>query len=374
MAITINQSPTTPNASYTNLLYAVASNHVTASQFQYVMDIVSGSTILSRVKQFPNPAGAGIFDPSRIINDYLEYNTNNITGSLIASGLPQVQNFTVKFGEEYAASLSGSVVLYNGNDVTGSPAVNNGPITVFPATVDPNNGSSYNWPGSNSIQTLTDRPDGIGKQRGDDMSITIYNPTGSSGFNVTVIYENGPSVQHTINSQFEQVPILGSDDTDSSYFDFQNVLAGSTIRVPITDQCHWERVNFAFINNYGFWDFYGVNLPQKKNTSIKRKEITTPFVDYSSGTSQYNLSRRGKGYYQTSYEDSFEVVTDWLSQEQAEWLTQLLESPEVYVETDAGFAPIVLTNSSYRHNTNRAAQKNFQYTIQYKFSNQRRTR
>ena len=380
MAITINQSPTTPNATYTNLLYAVSSDQTANAQYQYVMDVVSGSTVLTRIKQYPNPAGAGIFDVGRILNDYLEYETNwDLSTS--TTDHTQVQDFTINFGEEYAASLSGSVVLYNGNDVTGSPAVNDGPIQVLPAVVDPNNGIGYDWPYATSALQLTDRPSGVPiVGTFDIMYQSFYNGTGGSlNASIQAINENG-TVTDTATvpigaGEFVTVNVgvdngLGLTPNAGLKITFNS----KTITYPGSSNCNWERVNFAFINNYGFWDTYGVNLPQAKRTSVKREEITTPFVNYSSATSPYSLSSRGKGYYNTTYTDNYSVYTDWIDQTEANWLTQMLESPEVYVQTDAGMVPIIITNTSYEHNTNKASQKTFQYQIQYQFSNQRPSR
>ena len=380
MAITINQEPTYPNGTYTNLLYSVSSNFVTSSQFQYVMDVVSGSQVLTRIKQYPNPAGSAIFDPSRIMNDYLEYDPYFKDEAWTNDLYPLVQTFEIKFGEEYATSISSSVVLYNGNDVTGSPAVTGTPAEVFPLVIDPNNGSSYNWEASSSLIYLTDRPDGTPVDpQNDYMSFNAYNGgIGTQRLRVDELNASGTQVNFrdivmssgqfaTINypQQFMQPETVS----------FRVSLGGTTIATyPAADTCHWDRVNFVFINNYGVWDSYGVNLPQRKTTNLKRESLTKPFVDYSSFTSAYDVTRRGKELYNVSYEDDYEVVTDWLDEATAEWLTQMIESPEVYVRQGNNPIPIIITNTSYEHNTNRRGQKLFQYTIQYQLANSRRAR
>lgn len=380
MAITINQSPTTPNVTYTNLLYAVSSDQTNNAQYQYVMDVVSGS-ILTRIKQYPNPAGAGIFDVSRILNDYLSYDTS-FSNTTTTGVHPQVQDFTINFGEEYAASLSGSVVLYNGNDITGSPAVNDGPIQVFPGVVDPNNGTSYNWLDSGSAVILSDRPSGIPVVANTDVIYqTFYNGTGGSEDVTIQALNSSGTVTDTATETVSPGDFLtinvGGTNAIAGFtknVGLQITFDGNTITYPSGENCNWDRVNFVFINDYGFWDSYGVNLPVAKRTSIKREEITTPFADYSSATSQYSLQSRGKSYYNSSYEDRYSIYTDWLNQTEANWVTQMIESPEVFVQTNAGMVPIVITNMSYEHNTNKASQKTFQYKIEYQYSNNRPSR
>ena len=387
MAISINQEPTFPNVVYTNLLYAVYSPSSSNAQYQYVMDVyLSGSANrLTRIKQFPNPQGSAIFDTSRVMADYSEYDTFLFDSSYAGfEPLIQSQNqFEIKFGEEYGTSISSSVVLYDGNGNVGDPAVTGEIADVFMGTVDPNNGLSYNWPDSGSVRWLTDRPDGVERYQdsapdGDAIWLTAYN-----GSDVAVqIYGNGttPIGSPVPANDIRYIPIYRQ-----AYASFSSWTFGTdTIAIPPTTvSCNYDRINFVFINNYGVWDSYGFNLPVSHRTSIKRSSITTPFVDYSSGVSQYNESRRGKSYYNTSYEDSYEVTTPYISQAEAQWLSQLLESPEVYIQNyvsdpealqRSGMTPIVLTNSSYTHNTNKRGQKAFQYNIEYQLANKRQTR
>lgn len=361
MAITITQQPTYPNAVYTNLVYVVASPSYTGSQYQYVMDVVQGGNILTRIKQYPNPAGVGVFDPARILSDYLEYDKSWTTDNF--TPVTSVQDFTINFGEEYGTSPSSSVTLYNGNGSPGNPAVTGITSSVFPGVVDPNNGISYNWLDSGSAVLLTDRPDNIPVATTDIFSVTAYNGTATSK-TLSITGGEGGSVGA---GEFKQFVLTPSGDKTISY-------DGVSISIPVEEICNYERVNFAFINNYGFWDYYGFNLPKKKNTSVDRKTIQKPFVDYSSATSPYNVNRRGAETYNLTYTDDYSISTPYLLQNEAEWVSQLIESPEVYIQQDSVMVPIIITNASYTHNTNIRSQKAFQYEITYRYANQRHAR
>lgn len=374
MAITIEQEPTSPNAAYTHLLYAVSSTQVAQPQFQYVMDILSGGTLLSRVRQYPNPAGNAIFDPSRIMADYMGYlNDTTLAGINPNSNFESegsIKTFQVNFGEEYGTSPTSAVVLYNGAGSVGAPAVAANPLTLIPATVDPNNGTSFNWPYYNQGIFLTNRPSGVPKADSALMAMAAYNGTAT---NKTLEATDGLS-SHSLTigpGEVGQVS-LPPGSTNEGIFTFN----GNTITVPIVADCNYPAVTFAFINDYGFMDFYTVNLPQQKQTRITRETINRPKVDWSSATSAYDVTRRGKDSYYTSVEDDYQVTTDWLSQEEAQWLGQIFESPDVYVrnEDNTDWIPINITNSSYIHNTNKRSQKTFQYEIQYTLSNQRPSR
>ena len=394
MAITILQQPTYPNATYTSLVYAVDSDDINKPQYQYVMDVVSGSDILTRVKQYPNPAGSAIFDPARIMNDYLEYRTDIFDTTTTTDLGSSKGTFQIKFGESYGSSPSSSVTIYNGNDGVGNPAVTGTESVVWPATVNPNNGVGWNWDDVYSDDIyLTNYPNSQTtntEQNYKKVAPTDYGVIAFKGTSVTtpgvVLYQsNGQIVTSTTLS--------GTTDVNGTYIPshpknlldagitqnqldltayYEIVVDGNGFYYTIDREgCNYPRVNFLFINSFGVWDSYGVSLPKAHNTSLDKKQITKPMIDYSSQTAPYNGLRRGHEYYNIQTMDRFSISSEFLTQEQAEWLSELLESPSVYIQEGTNFIPVLITNSTYVHNTNKKAQKIFQYRIEYTTSNQR---
>ena len=61
----------------------------------------------------------------------------------------------------------------------------------------------------------------------------------------------------------------------------------------------------------------------------------------------------------------------YLDKQTADWLTELMDSPEVFIQVNGDFIPVILTNTTYEWNTNQSRQKLFQYTIQYRYANKR---
>lgn len=136
-----------------------------------------------------------------------------------------------------------------------------------------------------------------------------------------------------------------------------------------------EYKRFAFINQYGVWDYMSVRLPLQKDTDLKREDVYLPNANYSNTISPYNIAKRGNTTYFTKPKSKFEISTVWLDDDEAQWMTEMLESPSVYIQEDDGnFRSIIVTNSSYQHKTNPKSQKVFQYTLQYEFANQDRAR
>jgi len=158
MAITIEQSPTTPNMANASLIYQISSNQTTQAQFQYVLDIQNASrTVLQRIKQQPNPSGVGVFDVGQILTNYVGIDEVWKTRKFATSSFANEQ-FWVAFGEEYGTSTSSSIVLYNGSGVAGAPAKSGSfPIDAANGLVEPNSGD-WNFP-SSSFVTMSLTPD-----------------------------------------------------------------------------------------------------------------------------------------------------------------------------------------------------------------------
>ena len=367
MAITVSSAPSYPNATYTHLLYTISSTQSGSPQFQYIMDVKQGGTLLARLKQYPNPNAVGIFDAARVLSDYIEYDENWKT-STVSSPVQSVQDFDILFGEEYGTSVSSSTVVYDGNGNPGNPAVTPGTATVFGGVVDPNNGSSFNWQPQNILSNRpTSGPLQITYDEYETLSIYV-----TSSVSAIVDYNPGSPSTYTLSSGFNTIPI-GSKNINSAV-QFTEIVVdvnGFQYTYTLADNCNYDRVRFAFINKFGFWDYYGFNLPVKKETITTRRGLTKPMVNYSGVLGSYNGQRRGKDWYNIQYEDNYTVTTPFLSQTEAAWISEIFESPSVYLQVGDNFVPIVITSGNYLHNTNLRGQKTFQYEIQYQYANNR---
>jgi hypothetical protein len=90
-------------------------------------------------------------------------------------------------------------------------------------------------------------------------------------------------------------------------------------------------------------------------------------------------------YYNSSSSDRYSISTNYVTSKEADFISQLIESPQVYLQLnnlDMGlgvnlatptFEPVQILNSSYVSKTN-SLQKIFKYDIEYKVSNQRPAR
>jgi hypothetical protein len=143
-----------------------------------------------------------------------------------------------------------------------------------------------------------------------------------------------------------------------------------------TPECGYTGTRFAFINELGTWDYYTFPFADTINDSMTRSEYTQTFVDYSTtfGGVTYNASRRGAKVYNQDYQQDRVAESGFLTQEEADWLRQLVESPEVFIQSGTTFLPVVITNTSFNYKTNPRTQKLYRLTLTYKMANQKRSR
>lgn len=364
MAITITQKPTSPNAAYTRLVYVVSgSTNTSQPQYQYVMDVYeSGSTsLIKRTKQTINPAGVAVFDPSRILQGELSEDQSWKISSLQAFNSSS-KTFTVKFGEQYATSISSSVTVY--------PDLVENDIEVFRGVVDPNDGY-YNWP-SSSKAVLSNMPATMSMQSSDHGTIGVYNNSVQYVRQKTYNANNTllSTINYSVTDNFTSIPISSSLNWNHVEIEVSSSLGKQNYRYEVSDKVHNEKVRFAFINKQGTWDYYNNFNPVRQNIDITRQQYTAPRVDYSSLTSTYDITRRGRTVNNSSTDDSFSVDTDWLTKTDANWLEELLESPSVYIQRNGEFIPIIINNSNYTSKTSAGRQKLFKYTFNFTPSNQ----
>lgn len=365
MSLQYIRTSTDPNAAYTRLLYTVSGSIYTAQpQFQYVLDVYeNGGDLLKRMTQPVNPAGTATFDIARVVQGELkaDYNwkINSVTQFDSSS-----KTFLIQAGEQFGTSISSSVTVY--------PDQANEDLISWQGVVEPNAGT-YNWTDIVDSQVLSNMPATMSMQSDDFGTISVYNDQGT--FISQSFYSGDILVDQknysTSGSYFNAVPISSSNQNWTHVdVSISSSFGTEAYRYEVSDETHREKTRFAFVNKLGAWDYYNNYNPVRQAINVTREQYTAPRVDYSTRTSIYDISRRGKKDYHNSTDDIFTVDTDLLDKENANWLEELIESPEVYIQRNGEFIPIVITDSSYVSNQNQARQKLFKYTINFKPSNQ----
>ena len=402
MSVIILQEPTTPNVTDTNLVYTLSSSNASNAQFRYVTDIYeSGSgNYLTTIKTYPNTFGNGILDVARELDDQLDYDLNwKTSGS--AAPVNSVKTFDLRFGEEYAPSYSGSITQYTGS------ASNY--LQVFPGTVYKNEGSyNFNTDTLPNNFLLSNSPNNTHPRTtpyvvdennlfcglSDYHTITVER-TGS--YAVLILDTNNSILDSEVFTTTQPFSTLGigpqnlidfggdpataiQDPTAERIVVFEQITPGGgntvyDLSLPTaSDYPCGEYTRFAFINQYGFWDYYNVYNPLRSNNQVDRSIYERSFVRYEDSIGSYNASNRGNTQYKTDYDKRFIITTEYINKETSQWLTEMFDSPEVFIQQNGDFVPINIINANITWNMNQSRQKLFQYDIEFKYANQPQTR
>ena len=413
MAVTIIPNSTTahsPNVTYTRLPILVEDSTYPPfpPQFEYILDIydiTQGSTYLGRSTQVPNANDQAVFEPSRTLQGITgQDNFWKISGS--ADPINALRTIQFQAGSQYGTSPSSSVSIFpNQSTVT---------LDVFNGVLDPNSGTGWDWFGSDqrgritsTNNILTNHPEAIYFQAFTDIgpdtqillgtddyhTVTCLNPVtqvrcslvGAGQPIIQVIVSGSVSEYVTFGvgpaNLLAQDPSLYGYFTSGDYDYVQVVPQGAiganysyTIKGGAFDQeCGNEYTRFAFINKYGTWDYYSIYNPVRTSTDLTRQSVTLPKLNYNS-IATYSVNTRGETQYYLSSKDRYVIDTDFLTQEVAQWLEELLESPSVFVQENGEFVPVVITNSGYDANLSTSRNKLFKYTIEFTYANSRRSR
>ena len=364
MAIDIIQQPTTPNVTGTQLIYSISSSNIPQFQFRYIADLYySGSSdMLARFKYPANSSGTCNIALQRPIGDYLNYDYNWKISD-VQEITTSSKEFEIYFGEEYGTSYDSAVTTFAN--------ISSASIETFKGSVYPSQTSNgFNW---TSQPILTNSPVTQSFDTDNYLTATVYDT------NATVKYYQTGSLTATKNyvsaGSFSAIPISPlnvSNYTESDVITLD--VTGSSIRYEVNNDCRSDRQRLAFINKFGFWDYYTNNTALRRSTNIDRKIYEQSFADLSKRVTTFNSANRGETQYYTEYTDEFEFTTDSVTAETSQWLRELFESSEVFIQSGSNMIPINILNTSETIINTTARNKNYQYTIRYQFSNLREPR
>jgi len=256
--------------------------------------------------------------------------------------------------------------FYSGSTAYGSASFSNTDLGVNRVLTSggPRLTSTARFSGSAAIQPCTNNS---GSQASGSLLLHL-------GIGPKNLRDNSNVPQITGSWDYYTVKLYNQNSSSLGTFNSNGVWDSFTVYRE--QNCVYDGVRFVWINNYGVWDWYNFTLAEGRNTNISRDNYRQTFVDYSTGTNSvpYNIQRRGTSTFNTEIDEERFVTSDWLSQAEADWIEQLFYSPEVYIQSGSNFLPVIITSNSFTSKTNPRSQKLFNYTISYKYANQKRSR
>jgi len=124
-------------------------------------------------------------------------------------------------------------------------------------------------------------------------------------------------------------------------------------------QCReYDLVQLAFVNKLGGVDYWTFNLVSKFTSDIIRERIkkTLPY--------NYNVGNRQHKVINQTITENWMVNTDWITDDEALFIRELIESPEVYWIKNGKLYPIIIMDNSYQFKSS-LNDYQVQYTINF---------
>ena len=360
MAIVINATPKDFAPVYNKMEYLITSDNATEPNFAHLVDIyINGSasaTVRLRIPVRPTDL-RGKVDIHRVLESAL---TSNVGNPLGIAGTYEAPNsslsYIVSFGEEYGEPVvqypylntdisrnAFNASLEKANfitwDVTDYEFTIFGGAKKFLTNMPDNNKVSINSHGW--LYYKTDAPlfsfQVITKDSaGATISTFEIDPIATSG-DIQFV----PSSPASLNSIDNTNLLTGVQpiiiDTVASY----TIVAKSNAFAPasetrtfvIEENCKYNVNTLIFQNNLGAFDNFTFYLGEESTTSIERKDMKVN-VDTVVGTDiVYSMNEREKVTYYTKKSETIKLMSDWISEEESNWLLELMSSPEIYLQS-----------------------------------------
>lgn len=383
MAITNIAYPSGSPTVQDTLWHIFGSSASGQTDFKYVVDIYTNGTQQIRVKLYPEPSnGLGYFDAGPIVRNTMTYEWLTPKEELLVSE-PNAsgeisQTYQYRIGEDY----SGVTTL---NLASGSVTAYNWTAPLFKRKVS--DISTY------TNLFFTNRPENIKASLSDNIYIpakdinrfivTTFNQQNQIANRIIanlgslksfVQLNIGPIALNKISNiiddstKYYQIPIEESKYYNrvisdggiieglTCFLQAAQVLGSSNnIQVDLTCNPKYQSYNLHFLNHLGMYDTAKFALASRLTMDVNRKGFEKR--DYSLGSNSVSYYDSNKKYvsskvnYLNQRDYTYKLTMDAPTDAEYEWLAELIDSPQIYMEVEGYYYPVSLKSSNYEFST-----------------------
>lgn len=383
MAVTIQSQPGTHTPAFNEQYFVATSTNSSQTNFKYVVSVlVAGVTITEKYEKRPDNSKL-YFNPQRIVDAYVKNEFYpailDFQNSIASNEAQAIMQVTVGIDEEYGSPASG---------FTGA----SGTYYVWNAAYKALDFASFTYITSNICKDLTLSPSYTDTIHFDQL---VLYKTWHRGFStrdlryLTITCYNSSNVQiqqSVIENQFYDTtgvyrrnyiilncspyglnnftgPLISKSDplldivpSDTYRYTMAGTNTGgdpstSTYTVYIDDYCSkYTRYVLHFLNRLGNYDSFTFNLLSRYTTDKESKSYKkTPYALNGSNEYAYTKSSEDTVTYGTTLTNKMVLNSDWITDNEASWLRDLIMSPSIFLEDpDTGdFYSVKCTSKSY---------------------------
>ena len=362
-------SPSGDVSAQDDLWHIASSDNSGQTDFKFVFDVFKGANQLVRVKLYPDvDTGKGYFNAASVVKNEFSFDwfrplTNTVNCNQFDNSDGNVGLvYQIRVGED----LTGTTTL---NMASGNVQVYNWTPPLFKRRQNDISALLYKW--------FTNRPKKTKAELTDNIYIPYYSGVGDIYFDYEIYDINNNQINSDYGiaaangSAFVQLNIgataingiLGSDE-------ITNAAAYYKIRFKNDDESEYtewftvyldcnplyETINLHFINQYGMFDTARFSKSSKLTMNIERKNYQRKEYDFKPSVVEYydnnNVYKESKINYASKLNWVYQLTMDFPTDEEYQWLAELISSPQIYAEIDGDFYPVTLTANNYEYSKN----------------------
>jgi len=337
--------------------YDANSEDDSKTNYKYVGELWIDGVKVFTSKVFPRPdTYFGVFNFGTVIREYIIAKLSPTSDGILAQEMGEGDfciTVQLKIREEYNGTL-GAVVLtdsertfYNHYQTRFTDFTTQGSFTYTFSFVL----GFLNYP--NSTRDRTDIKLFFENSR----YYIPYFATSTSSFNV-VVGSNTKTITPTEAKTLSIINISpGAINEDypgtitSSTTSYTVVIAGVSYTVNLICEPIYTKYTMHFLNKFGGFESMSFHKVSRESVDIERKEwqqLPYRITDLGAVTlSENQVMHEQRSVFASRFKEKLKISTDLLSDEDYQWLVQLVVSPLVYLEDENTLYPVVITNTNY---------------------------
>ena len=382
MAITIQSSPAPYSSMHDDLWFVSSSTNSGLTAFKFVYDVYVNNAQVSRTKVYPSPSAEGsygVFNASPMVRSYVTNYFEPSGSSILVSSNDKIKvDSQIRVGEEY---VSGGSLITTSNLASGALAAYNYYPPLFADILFVNNNTPLvlsDYYDNLLLENFTDDwiterdNEKITIEYGDNFYATYFKITAGTYNAIVDVLNEAGSVIDTVSGG---ITFTGEMNLFNCQAGHINTFAGRTLvtedtygynvyikrgvavsrKLQFIQKCYpkYRQYNLHFLNRLGGWDTMKFALVNKRSTELQRASYRRNDWQLSgnamSNIDSYNKYNETTLNYAIQHKDKFHLISDWVSQQDYEWLGQLFASTIVYMEVQGAYFPVTISSTNYEY-------------------------
>lgn len=362
MSITSLISPSGTVSAQDDLWHIASSNNSGQTDFKFVFDVFKGSDQLVRVKLYPDvDTGKGYFNAASVVKNEFTFDWfTPVDDGMFLTEIDNSITYNIRVGED----LTGTTTL---NMASGNVTVYNWTPPLFKRRQNDITDKRYKF--------LTNRPLTIRAGINDKILIPTYQSASNIQFRYkiyegnTLIDEDSGVPINYLTKDFCQLDIGFNAFNESTGNIIPNTITSYKIQLynPVDEFSEWvtvnlecnplyETINLHFINQYGMFDTARFSKASRLNMNTERKSYQQKEYDFKTSSVEYydanKVYKESKINFNTKSNWTYKLTMDFPTDEEYTWLSELINTPQVYAEIDGDYYPVTLTANNYEYSKN----------------------